>query len=114
LWQNYESSPELEELGRVTKDGLTDWRDAILKFQLKFEKSYGTSLQAGGSGKWIRDAAKKVQWLKEKDDIVELRRKIQSASGMIILLVLAAMGYVALISFSQILVLTFFYLQKVQ
>jgi hypothetical protein len=95
LWQNYESSPELDELGRVTKDGLTDWRDAILKFQLKFEKSYGTSLQAGGSGKWIRDAAKKVQWLKEKDDIVELRRNIQSASDTIILLVLAAMGFVA-------------------
>lgn len=94
LWQNYESSLELDELGKVTKKALKEWQDSLWEFRLKFEKKYGASLQPGGSGKWAKDASKKVLWLKERDDVIELRQKISSASGMITLLVLAAIGLV--------------------
>jgi hypothetical protein len=94
LWQNYDSSPELEELGKVTKGAVDEWRKMLVDFQFKFEKRYGASFQVGGSGKWVKDATKKLSWLKEKDDILELRRQIQSASDVITMLVLAAMGFV--------------------
>lgn len=38
-------------------------------------------------------------WLKEKEDILELRRKLSSASDTIIMLILAAMGCVALFTY---------------
>lgn len=95
MWQNYDSSPELEELGNFTKSAMNGWRKTLFEFQLKFEKRYGASFQVGGSGKWVKDASKKFLWLKEKDDVVvKLRRQIQSASDMITLLVLAAIGFV--------------------
>jgi hypothetical protein len=71
---------------------VTEWRDALLAFRLKVDKKYGTSLCLGGSGAWLKDASKKVGWLKEKEDILELRRKLGSASDMITMLILAAMG----------------------
>jgi hypothetical protein len=92
LWQNYENSPELEALGVTTKEAIKDWRDILLAFRLKVDKKYGTSFCTGGSGNWLRDASKKVVWLKEKEDILELRRKLDSASGTLTILVLAAMG----------------------
>jgi hypothetical protein len=71
---------------------VTEWKDTLLAFRLKFDKKYGTSLCAGGSGTWLKDASKKVVWLKEKEDILELRRKLGTASDMITILILAAMG----------------------
>ena len=94
LWQNYESSPELDELGKVTKHAVEGWRNLLCEFLLKFEKKYGASLRPGGSGNWAKDTSKKFLWLKEKDDVIELRRKVQSASDTITLLVLAAVGFV--------------------
>jgi hypothetical protein len=94
LWQNYEGSLELDELGKVTKHAVKEWRGSLCEFRLRFEKKYGASLRPGGSGNWAKDASKKVLWLKEKDDIIELKRRINSASSMITLLVLAAIGFV--------------------
>ena len=64
---------------------------------MKVDKRYGTSLGTGGSGNWIKDAGKKVVWLKEKDDILDLRRKLGSASDAITVLTLAAMGFVTIL-----------------
>jgi len=94
LWQNYESSRELDELGEVTKNALEGWRDSLSEFRLKFEKKYGASLRHGGSGNWAKDTSKKFLWLKEKDEVEQLKQKIQSASDMITLFVLAAIGFV--------------------
>ena len=71
-----------------------EWRDILFAFRVKFEKKYGKSLGFGGSGNWVKDASKKILWLKEKDDIIELRRRISTASSAIQLLVSAAMGSV--------------------
>ena len=64
---------------------------------MKVDKRYGTSLGTGGSGNRIKDAGKKVVWLKEKDDILDLRRKLGSASDAITMLTLAAMGFVTIL-----------------
>lgn len=79
-------------MGKTTKNAVQEWRDTLLAFRLKVDKKYGTSLSPGGSGNWIKDASKKVLWLKEKEDIVELRRKLRIASDTLMMLILAAMG----------------------
>lgn len=101
LWQNYENSPELEALGTTTKEAIKDWKDTLLAFRLKIDKKYGTNLCAGGSGNWLKDASKKVKWLTEKEDILELRRKLHSASDTLTMSILAAMGSVIFDHFSR-------------
>ena len=92
LWQNYENSPELDELGRITRNTVNEWREILLAFRLKVDRKYGTTLCVAGSSNWFKDASKKVVWLKEKEDILELRRKLAFASDTITVLILAAMG----------------------
>lgn len=92
LWQNYQDSRELDELGKVTKTVVKEAGDTLLLFRLKVDKKYGTSLCPSGSGSWVRDASKKMLWLKEKEDVVELRQKLQLASETLTLLILSAMG----------------------
>lgn len=70
---------------------MQNWRDTLLAFRVKFDKKYGPNLCAGGSGSWVGDASKRVGWLKEKDDILNLRRKLHTASETIMMLTLAAM-----------------------
>ena len=94
VWQNYANSPELEELGAITKDVIEHWRQDLLDFQSKINKKYATSLCEDGSGSWIKDTSKKVMWLKEKEDIIELRRKLHIFSDTIMLLSDAAQKYV--------------------
>jgi hypothetical protein len=95
LWQNYASCPELEELGTITRDAAKDWRDVLLEFQLKVDKKYGTNLYMGGSGNWRKDAVKKFMWVKEKEDVAELRRKLHTGSETIMMLVITGMRYAA-------------------
>lgn len=59
-----------------------------LLFRLKLDKECGASLCADGSGSWIEDVSEKVVWLKEKEDILDLRRKLNFASDPITLLTL--------------------------
>ena len=92
LWQNYDDSPELQELGTIVKGVIEDWRHTLLAFRLKVDKKYGTSLNAGGSGYWLKDICKKVKWLKEKKDVINVRRKLQTASGALTMLIPAAIG----------------------
>ena len=94
LWQNYEDSPELDELGKITRNTVNEWREILLAFRLKVDNKYGTTLCVAGSGNWFKDTSKKVVWLKEKEDILELRRKLGLASDTITVLVLAAIGRV--------------------
>lgn len=81
----------------VTTDVAKDWLDTLRAFQEKVDKKYGRSLGTSGSGNWMKDASKKLVWLKEKEDILDLRRKLNSASGTITMLTLAAMGFVAIL-----------------
>jgi hypothetical protein len=78
-----------------------------LAFRAKVEKKYGVSLGIGGSGNWIKDAGKKVAWLKEKEDILDLRRKLGSASDTITMLTLAAIEFVVNI-WSETTILTYY------
>ena len=96
LWQNREPCPELEALVATTRDAVKDLRATLLAFRLKIDKKYGTSLCAAGSGKWLKDASKKVLWLKEKEDVLELRRRLHLAIGTLTVLILAAMEWVVI------------------
>ncbi|KAE8447549.1 hypothetical protein EG329_010679 [Mollisiaceae sp. DMI_Dod_QoI] len=86
LWQNYDC-PDV-----ITTDVVKDWLDTLRVFQEKVNKKYGVGLGGSGSGNWAKDVSKKIIWLKEKEDIVDLRRKLSSASDTITMLTLAAMG----------------------
>jgi hypothetical protein len=92
LWQSYIDSPELHQLGIITKQVVEDCRKTLLAFRSRIDKKYCASLSLGGSGNRLKDAAKKVIWVKEKEDILELRRKLQVAGDTITMLSLAAMG----------------------
>ncbi|CZR62688.1 uncharacterized protein PAC_12585 [Phialocephala subalpina] len=99
LWQNYDTSPEIDSFSTIIKDTIGDWREILFDFRTKIEKKYGRRLGLGeperrGAVKWLRDAPKKVSWLTEREDIVELRTKLQGASGTITMLAIAAMEYV--------------------
>jgi 2'-5' RNA ligase len=92
VWQSYNDNPELNELGIITKQVLKDCRETLLAFRSRIDKKYRASLGLGGSGSWLQDASKKVIWVKEKEDILELRQKLQTSCDMITMLSLAAMG----------------------
>ncbi len=79
----------------ITTDAAKDWLDTFRAFQVKVEKKYGASLGASGSGNWAKNVSKKFIWMKEKEDVLELRRKLSSASDTITMLTLATMGFVA-------------------
>ena len=86
----------MDQLGTITKDAAKDWRDTLLAFRGNVDRKYGTSLAGSGSGNWVKDASKKVIWLKKKEDILDLRRELGSASDAITMLTLAAMGFVTI------------------
>lgn len=86
VWQNYANGPELVELGTITMDAIKDWRQELLDFQSKINKKYATNLCPAGSSNWFKDASKKIVWLKEKEDIVELRRRLHTFSDTVMLL----------------------------
>jgi hypothetical protein len=56
------------------------------------DENYGTQLSAGGSANWLKDASKKVVWLKEKENVSELRKKLHMASDTLVMSILAAIG----------------------
>jgi hypothetical protein len=82
LWQNYDC-PDV-----ITTDAAKDWLNTLRAFQEKVDKKYGTSLGALGSGNWMKDVSKKFIWMKEKENILDLRRKLNSASHTITMLTL--------------------------
>lgn len=69
-----------------------DSREELLKFQEKIDRRYGTSLCSGGSGRWLKDSSRKFGWLREKEDVGELRRKLQMDCGIIHMFCNAAIG----------------------
>lgn len=81
----------------ITTDVTKDWLDTLRAFQEKVDRKYGRCLAGSGSGNWVKDASKKVLWMKEKEDILELRRKLSSVSETITMLTLAAMGFVVVL-----------------
>jgi hypothetical protein len=82
----------------ITTDAAKDWLDTLRAFQDKADKKYGASLGAsGGSGNLVKDISKKFIWMKEKEDILDLRRKLSSATDTITVSTLAAMGSVAIL-----------------
>jgi hypothetical protein len=95
VWQNYDLRSELEDLSALIRDTAKDWRDVLLEFQVKVNKRYGASLCAGGSQSRIKDTANKFRWLTEKEDIANLRSRLQSGSQTVTMLTVTAMKYAA-------------------
>ena len=99
LWQNYETSLETDSLSTIINDTIGDWRETLSEFRIKIVKKYGKRLglaqsEHKGAVKWFRDAPKKISWVTEKEDIAELRTKLQGAIGTITMLAIAAMEFV--------------------
>lgn len=98
VWQNYTESEELKELGQITKDAVKDWRDTLFDFQSKLDKKYAASFASVATKNWHKDAFKKVVWLREKEDILELRRKLHTFSDTLLILSDAAQKFVTVLS----------------
>lgn len=72
-----------------------NWQNELLGFRAKFEAKYSRSFDRPkymGIKEWLRDIPSKFYWLTEKEDIVELRRRLLSASSTIAKLVLEAVA----------------------
>lgn len=93
LWQNYESSPELNRLGASTKAAVQDCRETLLKFKDNIEQKYGPSLDSSGSRNWVKDTTKKLLWTKGRKEIEALRKQSQASSESIIMLTLVAVEH---------------------
>ncbi|CZR54355.1 uncharacterized protein PAC_04239 [Phialocephala subalpina] len=90
LWQDYESSPELDRPGAATKAAVQDCRETLLRFKDSIERKYGLSLDSSGPKHWVKDTSKKLFWMKEREDIEALRKKLQMSSESIIMPTLVA------------------------
>lgn len=90
VWQNYDNSPELEELGKAVEDGVKQWRQELLDFQAKYYNKYDTSLGVAGSGNRLKNTLKKLVFLREKEEIQEMWRKLHTFSDILVHLSLAA------------------------
>lgn len=87
VWQNYAECEELRELGKLTREVIGEWKETLCGFQGKLERKYGKSLGTdGGSGNWVRDAGRKVAWLREKEEVGELRAKLHTFSDTMMML----------------------------
>lgn len=93
LWQNYESSPKLELLRASTRAAVQDCRETLLRFKDNIEQKYGSSLGSYGAKHWVKDASKKLIWLREREDVESLRKQLETSSESIIMLTLVAVGY---------------------
>jgi len=54
------------------------------------DKKYAASLKPGRNKNWMKDASKKVVWMREKEDVLELRRKLYTFSDTLKILSNAA------------------------
>ena len=52
-----------------------------------------TPLAPSGSGNWFKDVGQKILCIKEKEEVAELKRKLESSTQKITFLTLAAVGY---------------------
>ena len=70
---------------------IENWRNILSGFRAKFKAKYSRSLNGPkymGIKEWLRDIPKTFYWLTEKEDIVELRTRLLSASSAVSKLVL--------------------------
>lgn len=91
--QIYKASPELDALCAVTAEVVLDCQAAFNEFRDKFDRKYGSTLGADGAAGRFKTAGKKIMWLKEKEDIFQLKSRLQTSCGSISVLLSTAIGY---------------------
>ena len=67
-------------------------QECLHSFSNNVAQTYDISLGVGSSSNWLKSTSKKILWLKEKEDIAELRNKLQVGSNAIMIFTLAAIG----------------------
>jgi hypothetical protein len=92
IWQNYETAPQLADIYAKAMETVKDCHDLLNSFSTKIRQKYDISLGGkGDSSSWVKTATKKTLWLREKEDVAELRARLQTGSNAIMLFTLAAM-----------------------
>jgi len=79
-------TPELDELGNIIRGATEVWRRELLEFQSNLNKKCASCLCIAGSGNWLEDASKIVMWLKEKEDIADIRKNLHIFSKSILIM----------------------------
>lgn len=79
LIRSSEQTARLIALNATIKQCAEQCRNCITKFKEQVVNKFGKSLQPGGSGSFIKDAASKIRWqVSEKDDIAKFRSEINA------------------------------------
>jgi hypothetical protein len=86
LWLSHAAVPEVQALVEVGKATVSNCQKTIDTFTTRIRK-YKSSLDVtGGSGKIFKDAARKVQWRMEKDELAKFRVEVLGFTNSISML----------------------------
>ena len=100
VFKTLNHSGNLSALDRAANQCVEQCRESITKYKEK-KKKFERSLQAGGSGNVLRDAASKLKWHAfEKDDLPKVRLELHTHCIFINLLLNTAALYVSLVHIS--------------
>jgi len=92
LLQSHETSPEIMALCAVANEIARDSQVMLNAFREKVDRKYGSTLGVQNSPTKFKAAAKKIGWIREKEEIAELKAKLQASINSIALLIAAAVG----------------------
>jgi hypothetical protein len=92
LSRSHSTPPELHALYETARQTVEKCRDSVAGFTARIKK-YGRSLAAGGSGNFLKDATKKIQWRASQKDaeIAKFRAEITGYSDSINMLLATGM-----------------------
>lgn len=99
LLQSYEASPEIVDLCTVTNEVAKDCQVILNDFREKVDRKYGSTLGVQRPltrSARVKAAGRKIGWVREKDEVIALKAKLQASINSIALLISAAVGYVLL------------------
>jgi hypothetical protein len=89
LSRTCDNTIELNALCMTARQTAENCRHCIETFSKKIRK-YGSSLGEGGSRNVFRDAAMKVRWVSQKDDLAKFRAEVNAHSSSINMLLATA------------------------
>ena len=96
VFKTLNHSGNLSALDRTANQCVGQCRESITKYQERTKK-FERSLQAGGSGNVLRDAASKLKWQAfEKDDLPKFRLELHTHCNSINMFLNTAVLYVSL------------------
>lgn len=96
LLQSYQATPEIVELCVLANEVAKDSQVTLNEFRKKVERKYGSMLGTQGpvdvmAG--VKAVGKKIGWVREREEVAELKTKLQAGVNSIALLISAAVGY---------------------